>query len=613
MPRIELYKRFLGHEKIAHQRAAALVEQKMLVLSQQAEDRELALRESEERYRALVECSPDAIIVECERRIVFANTAALKLYGANLPCELLGRGMLSLVASPSRISAAETIRELENSGKPRTEEEQALRIDGEVVDISVIRLLFNYHDRPGIHMVARDISERKSLESRLHFQATHDALTGLPNRNLLVDRLQVAIADAKRNNKCFVVAFVDLDRFKWINDSLGHKAGDLLLQTMAQRMSNCLRESDAIARIGGDEFVLILPESGNGDESTVLERIITCVSKPVVIDHHQMVVTCSIGCSSYPKDGTNTEALLRFSDTAMFRAKELGRNNVQRYSVELRSRIDERIKLQTELRHALQGNVFKLHYQLQICLKTGVIVGLEALLRWQHPELGNISPARFIPIAEETGMIEAIGDWVIREACRQNKQWQDAGLMKVCIAVNLSAKQLNYPALEMVITESLATTKLDPACLELEWSETASMEDPDKTLLLMLRLKALGITLSIDDFGTGYSNLHYLQRFPVDKLKLDGSFVREITTDPGSLAITDAVISIAHRLGMKVVAEMAETEAQITTLATCGCDYVQGFYFSEPLPPDECAQLLALGRLSISHLKALSLPGKHYR
>lgn len=595
---IEFYKRRLTRERNARKQAEALIEQKSLELFYQAQERELALRESEERYRLLVESSPDAILVESDGGIVFANKAAQHLFHADSIDALLNRTMISLAAPASRTQVAGAIHELTQGGNAHTGEEQALRLDGGIIDVSVTRLLFHYRGKSAIHMVARDISERKEFETRLHYQATHDALTGLPNRNLLVDCLNLAIAEARRKNGRFMVSFIDLDRFKWINDSFGHDVGDALLQSVAGSMSACLRESDLVARIGGDEFVLLLRDGGSADESmSVLQRVMAAVNRRITICDHAIVVTCSAGCSIYPDDGDSAEALLRFSDAAMYRAKETGRNNMQLYNPDLRSRFNERIKLQTELRYALERNELDLHYQLQVDVLSGVIKGVEALLRWRHPALGNIAPSRFIPIAEESGLIQSIGEWVLHRACAQNKSWQQAGIAPIRMAVNLSAKQVSRPGIETQVAQCLSTAQLDPAWLELELTESASMDDPDKTLALMHGLKKLGVALSIDDFGTGYSNMQYLRLFPVEKLKVDGSFVKEIVYDPGSLAIVDAMISLAHRLNLKVVAEMAETSSQVDLLAACGCDQIQGDFFSKPIPADQCAEMLLVGHV----------------
>ncbi|OGB21539.1 MAG: hypothetical protein A3I66_00195 [Burkholderiales bacterium RIFCSPLOWO2_02_FULL_57_36] len=596
---IEFYKRRLARERNARKQAEALIEQKSLELFYQAQERELALRESEERYRLLVESSPDAILVESDGRIVFANAAAQHLFHADSADVLLNRTMTELAAPACQAQVATAIHELKRDGSSRAGEEQALRLDGKIIDITVTRLSFQYRGNRAVHMVARDISERKELETRLHYQATHDTLTGLPNRNLLVDRLDLAIAEARRENRRFMVSFIDLDRFKWINDSFGHNAGDALLQSVASGMSACLRESDLLARIGGDEFVLLLCNTSSEDESvSVLRRVMAAVNHRVTIDGHVIVVTCSAGCSVYPDDGDTADALLRSSDAAMYRAKEAGRNTMQLYNPDLRSRFNERVKLQTDLRYALERDELDLHYQLQVEIHSGSIKGVEALLRWKHPELGNIAPSRFIPIAEESGLIQSIGEWVLRRACAQNKSWQLAGIPPIRISVNLSAKQVNRQGLESQVAQCLAATQLDPAWLELELTESASMDDPDKTLTLMHSLRKLGVALSIDDFGTGYSNMQYLRLFPVEKLKIDGSFVKGIVHDTGCRAIVDAMISLAHRLGLTVVAEMAETANQVSILAACGCDQIQGNFYSKPIPADQCAELLSAGRMS---------------
>ena len=602
MEEIEQYKRRLAREMTARRQAEALIEQKNVELLYQNKRQELALREAQERDRLLVELSPDAMLIECDGQIVFANPAALHLFRAKNTTDLLGMTLENLAAPAFRNAIAATLNHVQQSGGQtvRTAEEQALRLDGETVNVAVTRLSFTYRGKPAIHMVARDISERKRLESQLHHQATHDPLTGLPNRNLLVDRLHQAIAEARRYKERFMLAFIDLDHFKWINDSFGHDAGDMLLKTVSERMSSCLRESDTIARLGGDEFVLVLRDSGNGEESMqVLNRVVACVSMPMTLGGHDISVTCSMGCCTYPEDSEDPENLLRFSDAAMYRAKEAGRDNMQIYNEGLRRRFDERVKLATELRHALERGEFALHYQLQADLKSGAIMSMEALLRWLHPELGEIGPNRFIPIAEETGLIEPISDWVMQQACRQSKEWQDDGLLPVRVAVNLSAKELAHPGLKTRIARCLAATRLDPAWLELELTESAAMANPHKMLPLMQKLTELGIALSIDDFGAGYSNMQYLQRLPVKKLKLDGSFISEIVSNPGNLALTDALVWVAHRLGMKVVAKMAETEDQVALLIACGCDQAQGFYFSQPVCAEECAQLLLMGHMPL--------------
>lgn len=443
------------------------------------------------------------------------------------------------------------------------------------------------------------LGERQQVERELQHQATHDALTGLANRPLLLDRLQQAIAQASRRRRQLLVVFIDLDRFKLINDSLGHECGDQLLQTVARRMAGCLRDSDTLARLGGDEFVLLLPDLDQANAGMpVVTRLLDCVAEPLTLAGQSLSLTCSVGCSAYPADGCGADDLLRFADSAMYRAKELGRNNVQVYNADLRARIDQRVRLESALRHAIERDELSLHYQPQVDLRNGRIQGLEALLRWHCAELGDIEPARFIPLAEDSGLIDSLGEWALYRACEQLLDWQRQGLPAVRVAVNLSAKQLR-PGLDQLLARCLAETGVDPANLELELTESASMDDPERIIPLLQRLRELGVSLSIDDFGSGYSNMRYLKLFPVQKLKLDGAFIREITTDAGSMAIVDAAIAMAHRLGLKVVAEMAETEGQVMQLAAHGCDQVQGYYFSRPLSAAQLTPLLRAGQMAL--------------
>ncbi|MGE5621799.1 MAG: putative bifunctional diguanylate cyclase/phosphodiesterase [Bacillota bacterium] len=585
----ELYKRRLAPEISALRQTEAALQQERMI-AQRAGAWDAAPPEAAERDRLLVELAPDAILLECDGRIVFANPAAAHLFHAQSPDELLGRPLSSLATPQTGIAAPQ-------ERAPHTAEEQARCLDGQLIDVNVTRLWLDYLGKPALYLVARDISERKRQEKHLLHQATHDDLTGLPNRNLLIDRLQLAIAEARRYQERFVVAFIDLDRFKWINDSYGHETGDALLKIVSGRMSSCLRESDTIARLGGDEFVLVLRDSGDGDESMqVLNRVLDCVSMPITIGAHEISVTCSMGCCTYPEDGEDPEALLRFSDVAMYRAKENGRNSVQHYNDALRPPFGRRAMLAGELRHALERDQLSLHYQLQLDLKSGAVAGMEALLRWRHPEFGEIAPHRFLPLAEETGLIEPIGDWVMHQACLQNRLWQEAGLPPLRVAVNLSARELAWPGLAARIAQCLRSTGLDPAYLELELSESASMHAPDKTLQLMRTLRELGVGLSIDNFGAGYSSLSYLKRFPIDTLKIDRSFVQDIATDADNAAITSAIIGMARSLKQKVVAEGVETAEQLEFLRRQGCDEIQGYFFSAPLAaPDVERRVLQAG------------------
>ena len=447
--------------------------------------------------------------------------------------------------------------------------------------------------------IMNDVTEAKTYEAQLEHRSNFDALTGLANRNLLQDRLQQAIAGARRTNGTVMAVFLDLDHFKLVNDTLGHTVGDELLQRVAERLRGCVRESDTVARLGGDEFVLVL--SGRANEARTLEadvtalmnKLLTQVAQPLALAGRQLNPTCSIGVSIFPQDGDTADTILSNADAAMYRSKELGRNRFQFYTADVHERIQRRMELETSLRRALERGEFELHYQPQVGLRTGMIVGAEALLRWRHPEKGLVGPGQFVPFAEETGLIVPIGEWVMREACRQNRAWQDAGLPHIPVAVNMSAKQCEQADLDRVVRRILQETRLDAQCLELEITESMSMTAPEQSVPFLQRLKQTGVSLSIDDFGTGFSNLSYLRRFPVDRLKIDLSFVREITTDPGSLAISEAIITMSHSLNLQVVAEGVETQGQLELLGARDCDLIQGFLMSPPLEPDAFARLLA--------------------
>ncbi len=437
------------------------------------------------------------------------------------------------------------------------------------------------------------LAERELIATELQYQATHDTLTGLANRTLLRDRLGQAIAYAARCRHPLWVAFLDLDRFKVINDTLGHKAGDLLLNTVADRLRELLRETDTVARIGGDEFVLILRSlDDNAMSSATLQRIMAAVAEPIEIDGRNYCLTCSIGVASYPDDGATPEILIERADIAMYRAKENGRGNVQFFTDEMNLRLLEQAHLEQALRAALTRDEFVLHYQPKVDLRSGRIVGVEALIRWNHPGLGMVSPARFISVAEESGLIGKIGHWVLRTACAQNKAWQDAGLAAVHVAVNLSPLQMADRTLVASLAGVLADTGLAPAHLELEITEGAVMADVDYSIGMLRAMKALGVTLAVDDFGTGYSSLSYLKRFPIDVLKIDQSFVRDVESDPDSAAIVQSIISLAHSLRLLAVAEGVETAAQLAYLQRSGCDLMQGYHFCRPLPASEIAALL---------------------
>lgn len=435
--------------------------------------------------------------------------------------------------------------------------------------------------------------ERRDTEQRISHMAHHDALTGLPNRILLEDRLKQAMLYAERYGRRVTVVFMDLDNFKLINDSLGHKAGDAVLKTVADRMQHCLRATDTLARLGGDEFVIVLfdqPDQAE-DIAPILQKICNTIAQAIDVGAQKLQVTCSMGVASYPGDGADIDALLMNADAAMYRAKELGRNNYQFYTAEMNAKVHEKLVLQDALRNAIASSEFVLHYQTQVNLQSGRMFGVEALIRWQHPVRGMVSPVDFIPMSEETGLIVPIGDWVLHTACRQNKAWQDAGLPRITISVNVSARQFKEKSLVSRVAHALQESGLEARYLELELTESLIMQDLQQAIATMRELKMMGVQLSIDDFGTGYSSLSALKSFPIARLKIDQSFVRDLPDDEDDKAIVMAVISLGHKLNLRVIAEGAETEQQLAFLRDNDCDEIQGYYFSKPVSAMEIEKL----------------------
>ncbi len=437
---------------------------------------------------------------------------------------------------------------------------------------------------------------RKELERArtlgMHL-AHHDTLTDLPNRQLFLSRLRHLIGQSKRRMRSLAVFFIDLDRFKQINDTLGHPIGDMLLLGVSERLAKCLRDSDTVARRGGDEFTIILDGIARGqDAGRVARKILDALARPFFLDGHELFVSASIGISLYPADGADVDTLVKHADIAMYRAKARGGNNYQFFLPEMTDRALERLELESNLRQGIERNQLVLHYQPQLDIASGRVCGMEALVRWDHPDLGLIYPDEFIPLAEDTGLIGLLGDWVLQEACHQMKRWQEAGAPRICMAVNFSARQFQFQKPVERVERLLRDLDLEPELLDLELTESVVMKDATFAMEVLKQLRALGIQVSIDDFGMGYSSLAYLKRFPITRLKIDRSFIRNLLVDQKDAAITLAVIGMAHSLGIEAVAEGVETEEQLDFLRERKCDQMQGYLYSPPLPADRATELL---------------------
>jgi diguanylate cyclase (GGDEF)-like protein len=453
----------------------------------------------------------------------------------------------------------------------------------------------------GTVLSLRILQQRKRADDRVHHIAFHDDLTSLPNRLMLAQRLDQALSRHRRASMKLAILYMNLDRFKVINDSLGHEAGDVLLRQVADRLRSQSREGDTLARVGGDEFVVVMENCWNAaDISACAQRLVEQLSAPYLLDQKDCHVTLSIGISIFPADGSDSQSLLKAADVAMYRAKEMGRNNYQYYLPSMNVHTLERLELESDLRRALERGEFFLHYQPKVEIASGLITGVEALLRWKHPTRGLVPPLDFIPLAEETGLIVPIGEWVLATACARTNIWQGRGLPKLSVAVNLSARQFGDSMLLEKLTRIIRASGLNPAHLELEITESVVMANGECAVAVLDKLKSIGVQIAIDDFGTGYSSLAYLKRFPIDTLKVDRSFIRDIPTDSGDMKITRAIIAMAHGLRLKVVAEGVETAEQLQFLRSQSCDAVQGYFLYRPLREDEVADALKANRLAFA-------------
>ena len=548
-------------------------------------------------FRAMIDQVPDYLFVkDADSRFVVANSAVAADLGLR-PDDLMGKTDFELHRPELAGKFFADDQKVVRTGDPILDIEEFV-VDGsgtkQWLSTSKVPLRNGQNEIIGIVGISRNITDRKRAEDQIRFMALHDALTGVPNRTLLMDRLTQALLQAERSNSRATVFFIDLDNFKPVNDSLGHHAGDTLLKVVADRMVASVRATDTVARLGGDEFVVLLIDQADNPvvSSVVLDKIRSAIAVPVLIEGQQFRVTCSVGVATFPDDGRDAETLLTNADVAMYHAKENGRDNYQFYTPVMNDAAQERRLIQVGLRDALANNELRLVYQPQVDLRTGVIFAVEALARWDHPQLREVSPTKFIPLAEENGLIVPIGDWVLREACRQNKAWQNAGIAPITVCVNVSARQFREKRWVASVADALREADLDPKYLELELTEGMVMHDVPAAIATMRELQATGVHFSIDDFGTGYSGLSALKSFPVARLKIDRSFIRNLMSDDNDRSIAMAVISLGQKLNMKVIAEGVETDEQLAFLRDNRCDEIQGFHFSKPLGSDAVAALL---------------------
>lgn len=552
-----------------------------------ARQHEIARREAHQR--AVLETAAEGIItIDPQGRIESFNKAAEEIFGYQA-AEVMRTPFAELIA------LEDAPKFLSSTGEP------AICVGAELHGIrcggGTFHLKLSVSEAIAAHsrcytLVVQDISERHDFESRLTHLATHDVLTGLPNRTLFNDRLEQVLAHGKRADKLAALLFLDLDRFKGINDSLGHNIGDELLKVVADRLRKCLRKEDTLARLGGDEFTLILPFLHHAEgASMVAQNILYALEQPFSLSGHELYISGSIGIALFPLDGDSVGELVRNADTAMYAAKNQGGNSYQFYSEKMNSRAASRLGMETQLRHALARGELALHYQPQVDFASQRIVGVEALVRWQHPEFGQVPPSVFIPVAEDTGLIVAIGEWVLRSACIQGRIWQEEGF-DITVAVNLSARQLTHSDLFGTVSSILNETGFKPCLLDLELTESMVMEKSAEMIEILHQLKELGVRISLDDFGTGYSSLSYLRRFPIDTIKIDRSFVQDITSETDGGALASAIIAMAHSLKMEVIGEGVESAEQLSYLRAHRCDVFQGYFFSRPVPRESVTSML---------------------
>lgn len=577
-------------------------------LEHENQSMQLRLLKSEKLHRYIVDKSPDIVyMLDSEGRFTFVNERMEKTLGYN-KSDVIGKHYTSIVHDDDLEMAEYTFNERRTGKRASINVELRLKCKNDkysskYFDTRLLPITINSfgiykssdgNDKfVGTYGIARDITDKKESEKIIHFQAYHDTLTRLPNRTLLKDRLVQGISHAKRNNNKLSVMFLDLDRFKNVNDSLGHMVGDKLLQAVADRLRKCLRECDTLARIGGDEFTILLPEiHSRNDSELIAKKIIDTLNHPFHLENEEIFISTSIGIAHYPDDGETIEGLLKHADIAMYAIKNKGKNGYQFYTDNMHKEVSAHLSLENDLRRAIPNNQFRVHYQPQVDAITHEIVAVEALLRWDHPERGTILPSEFISFCEETGLIQSIGDWILDTVCEDLKTWKQMGLSLPRVAVNMSAKQLEQPNIIEKIKTTLKKHHITGNMLEIEITENVLMEDIENVINVLNKLSQMGAKIAIDDFGTGYSSLNYLQKLPIDTLKIDRSFVSAMAYDQGAISIIKAVIAMAKGLKLHIISEGVEDVRQMEQLKALGCYSMQGFLFSPPVSRDDVTDLL---------------------
>lgn len=554
-------------------------------------------KESEGLYQSLVEMSPDIIAVVYDGKIEYINEAGCKLIGAESQEQVIGQSVRNFAPShitdliKSKVFAAEKVE-----NERLRLEFQVKRTDGESIDVEMAARSILYEGRFAVQVVGRDITHRKKSEQTIKYMAYYDSLTGLPNRNQFRNHLYEVLRH--QQEKMHAVLFLDLDRFKIINDTKGHTVGDIILQKVAGRLEKAVQNEGLVSRQGGDEFIIVLKDVDKENTSQVAKRILNEFSNPFEVNSEEFFVTPSIGISIYPVDGSDEETLIKNADIAMYQAKERGKNNYQFYSTNLDGISTWKMKLENWLRRAMEQKQMTLHYQPQLDLRTGEIVGVEALIRWDHPEYGYIAPSEFIPLAEETGLIVPLGKWILREACERRKAWKDAGYGDFPIAVNVSVRQFQDEHFIQFISDTLKEVGLEANYLELEITESL-MQNLENSIIILNQLKEVGVLLSVDDFGTGYSSLSYLKHLPIDKIKIDKSFVDDIISHSNQGMMVKTIIDMGVNLKFTVIAEGIETEEQVKFLTQNACQIGQGYYYSKPLSAEKLEEFLIKGKVPI--------------